>query len=71
MTNLKSIRIDDDNLSQADKDNLESWLPNCEINYQTRRKKKSNDDAGRTDGRKGPKIKLIEKQENWLLFIYK
>ena len=41
LTNLKSIRIDDDNLNQVDKDNLKSWLPNCEINYQTRSKKKN------------------------------
>ena len=37
---LKSMRIDDDFLTQTDKDNLKKWLPNCEINYQTRSEKK-------------------------------
>ncbi len=39
LKNLKSIRIDDDYLTQTDKDNLKKWLPNCEINYQTRNEK--------------------------------
>jgi len=39
LKNLKSIRMDDDYLTQTDKDNLKKWLPNCEINYQTRNEK--------------------------------
>lgn len=38
---LKTIRLDDDYLTQADKDNLRKWLPDCQINYQTRREKKN------------------------------
>ena len=41
LTKLKSMRLDDDFLTQTDKDNLKKWLPNCEINYQTRREKKN------------------------------
>lgn len=41
LTKLRSIRIDDDYLKQTDKDNLKKWLPNCEINFQTRSKKKT------------------------------
>lgn len=41
LTKLKSIRLDDDFLTQTDKDNLKKWLPNCEINYQTRSEKKN------------------------------
>lgn len=41
LTNLKSIRLDDDFLTQTDKDKLKKWLPNCEINYQTRSEKKN------------------------------
>lgn len=41
LTKLKSMRIDDDYLTQKDKDNLKMWLPNCEINYQTRKEKKN------------------------------
>jgi hypothetical protein len=39
LTMLKALRLDDDMLSQADKDNLRKWLPSCEINYQTRKQK--------------------------------
>lgn len=39
LTKLKAMRLDDDFLNQADKDNLRKWLPNCEINYQTRKEK--------------------------------
>lgn len=39
LSKLKSIRIDDDFLTQTDKDKLKKWLPNCEIYFQTRRKK--------------------------------
>jgi len=41
LTKLKSMRLDDDFLTQTDKDNLKKWLPNCEINYQTRSEKKN------------------------------
>jgi hypothetical protein len=41
LTKLKSLRLDDDFLTQADKENLRKWLPNCEINYQTRKEKKT------------------------------
>jgi len=41
LTKLKSIRLDDDFLTQTDKDKLKKWLPNCEINYQTRSEKKN------------------------------
>lgn len=41
LTKLKSLRLDDDFLTQTDKDNLKKWLPNCEINYQTRSEKKN------------------------------
>lgn len=41
LTKLKSMRLDDDYLTQKDKDNLKKWLPNCEINYQTRNEKKN------------------------------
>ncbi len=41
LTKLKALRLDDDFLTQADKDNLKKWLPNCEINYQTRKEKKN------------------------------
>jgi hypothetical protein len=33
---LRQMRIDDDNLTIQDKDNLKKWLPNCTINFQTR-----------------------------------
>lgn len=36
LTSLKILRIDDDYLTEEDKDNLKNWLPNCEIKYQTR-----------------------------------
>ncbi len=39
LSKLKSLRIDDDFLTQTDKDKLKKWLPNCEINFQTRSKK--------------------------------
>lgn len=39
LTKLKSMRLDDDFLTQTDIDNLKKWLPNCEINYQTRSEK--------------------------------
>ncbi|MGL5945692.1 MAG: hypothetical protein ACRCZV_05955, partial [Sediminibacterium sp.] len=41
LTKLKAMRLDDDFLTQADKDNLRKWLPNCEIKYQTRKEKKN------------------------------
>lgn len=41
LTKLKAMRLDDDFLTQTDKDNLRKWLPNCEINYQTRVEKKN------------------------------
>ena len=41
LTKLKHMRLDDDFLTQADKENLKNWLPKCEINYQTRSKKKN------------------------------
>jgi hypothetical protein len=41
LTKLKSLILDDDFLTQTDKDNLKKWLPNCEINYQTRSEKKN------------------------------
>lgn len=41
LAKLKSLRIDDDYLTQTDKENLKKWLPNCEINYQTRSKKEN------------------------------
>ncbi|MFD1770415.1 leucine-rich repeat domain-containing protein [Sphingobacterium suaedae] len=42
LTKLKAMRIDDDYLTQKDKDNLKKWLPNCKISFQTRREKKTN-----------------------------
>ena len=39
LTNLRTLRIDDDYLTEKDKENLKNWLPNCEINYQTRSEK--------------------------------
>ena len=39
LTKLKSMGLDDDFLTKTDKDNLKKWLPNCEINYQTRSEK--------------------------------
>lgn len=39
LTNLRTLRIDDDYLTKKDKENLKNWLPNCEINYQTRSEK--------------------------------
>jgi hypothetical protein len=39
LTKLKSLRLDDDFLTGADKENLRSWLPNCDIHFQTRRDK--------------------------------
>lgn len=39
LTNLRTLRIDDDYLTAKDKENLKSWLPNCEIKYQTRSEK--------------------------------
>lgn len=39
LKNLKSMRIDDDYLSETDKQNLLSWLPNCQIFFQTRSNK--------------------------------
>ncbi|MEJ8757572.1 leucine-rich repeat domain-containing protein [Pontibacter sp. H259] len=39
LTKLKSIRLDDDYLSEKDKQNLKVWLPNCAIFFQTRLKK--------------------------------
>jgi Leucine-rich repeat (LRR) protein len=40
LKNLKSLRIDDDNLTALDKQNLKEWLPrNCIIDFQTRGKK--------------------------------
>jgi len=33
---LKQMRLDDDNLTTQDKENLKKWLPNCTINFQTR-----------------------------------
>lgn len=41
LTKLESMRLDDDYLTQADKDSLKKWLPNCEINFQTRSEKKN------------------------------
>jgi cell fate (sporulation/competence/biofilm development) regulator YmcA (YheA/YmcA/DUF963 family) len=41
LAKLKSMRLDDDFLTQTDKDNLKKWLPNCEITYQTRSEKKN------------------------------
>lgn len=41
LTNLKYMRIDDDFLTEVDKENLKKWLPNCEINYQTRSEEKN------------------------------
>jgi len=41
LTKLKSIRLDDDYLTQKDKENLKKWLPNCNINFQTRNDKKN------------------------------
>ena len=40
LTKLKTMRIDDDYLTEKDKENLKKWLPNCQINYQTRSEKK-------------------------------
>ncbi|WP_299818499.1 hypothetical protein [uncultured Pontibacter sp.] len=39
LTKLKSIRLDDDYLTEKDKQNLKSWLPNCAIQFQTRSEK--------------------------------
>lgn len=39
LTKLKTMRIDDDYLTEKDKENLKKWLPNCQINYQTRSEK--------------------------------
>lgn len=39
LNNLRTLRIDDDYLSNKDKENLKTWLPNCEIKYQTRSEK--------------------------------
>lgn len=41
LTSLKSIRLDDDFLTVNDKENLKKWLPNCQINFQTRRSKQN------------------------------
>lgn len=39
LKNLKAMRMDDDFLTETDKQNLRLWLPNCEISFQTRSKK--------------------------------
>lgn len=40
LRHLKEMRLDDDYLTLQDKQNLEAWLPNCTIHFQTREIKK-------------------------------